>query len=223
MREPSHRLTQHKRRGGRSLLTLWGPEEAPTLYFKGSKPGAATAGWSLFSWERFDISRATRASGWSTVEPPWWTKAHSNRPVLLSVVDRPQTEHSCCEAGELRRSLDCRGGAEAARSRCAKPTAWAGRQRGSNKGSSPARAVAPHAPRRLRGWLSPHEQRGTLDGGSSCLWTGGRAQSPLRGQALGATTRVWRGNRGDENYGLASASDGLDPPIITSRRRADGG
>lgn len=48
MREPSHRLTQHKRRGGRSLLVLWDPEEAPTLFFKGSKPGAATAGWSLF-------------------------------------------------------------------------------------------------------------------------------------------------------------------------------
>ncbi len=48
MREPSHRLTQHKRRGGRSLLVLRDPEEAPTLFFKGSKPGAATAGWSLF-------------------------------------------------------------------------------------------------------------------------------------------------------------------------------
>jgi very-short-patch-repair endonuclease len=52
VREPSHRLTQHKRRGGRSLLVLWDPEEAPTLFFKGSKPGAATAGWSLFSWTR---------------------------------------------------------------------------------------------------------------------------------------------------------------------------
>jgi len=30
-------------------LVLWDPEEAPTLFFKGSKPGAATAGWSLFS------------------------------------------------------------------------------------------------------------------------------------------------------------------------------
>ncbi len=61
MREPSHRLTQHKRRGGRSLLVLWDPEEAPTLFFKGSKPGAATAGWSLFSWQSLDTRRATRA------------------------------------------------------------------------------------------------------------------------------------------------------------------
>jgi hypothetical protein len=29
-------------------LTLWGLEEAPTLYFKGSKPEAVPAGWSLF-------------------------------------------------------------------------------------------------------------------------------------------------------------------------------
>lgn len=48
MREPSHRLTQHKRRGGRSLLVLWDPEEAPTLFFKGSKPGAATAALEPF-------------------------------------------------------------------------------------------------------------------------------------------------------------------------------
>lgn len=68
MREPSHRLTQHKRRGGRSLLVLLDPEEAPTLFFKGSKPGAATAGWSLFSWERFDIQRATRAPTQVTIK-----------------------------------------------------------------------------------------------------------------------------------------------------------
>lgn len=29
-------------------MVLRDPEEAPTLFFKGSKPGAATAGWSLF-------------------------------------------------------------------------------------------------------------------------------------------------------------------------------
>lgn len=95
MREPSHRLTQHKRRGGRSLLVLRDPEEAPTLFFKGSKPGAATAGWSLFLWawlgrvrtmpgggspamhrilrhalfgERFDVQRATRALLLASVE-----------------------------------------------------------------------------------------------------------------------------------------------------------
>jgi very-short-patch-repair endonuclease/predicted transcriptional regulator of viral defense system len=75
VREPSHRLTQHKRRGGRSLLILRDPEEAPTLFFKGSKPGAATAGWSLFcAWldtpigERFDDWRATRAPQTSSIE-----------------------------------------------------------------------------------------------------------------------------------------------------------
>lgn len=29
-------------------MTPWGCEEAPTLYFKGSKPEAVPAGWSLF-------------------------------------------------------------------------------------------------------------------------------------------------------------------------------
>jgi hypothetical protein len=48
-------------------LVLWDPEEAPTLFFKGSKPGAATAGWSLFLWARFDIARATRASQWRSI------------------------------------------------------------------------------------------------------------------------------------------------------------
>ena len=47
VREPSHRLTQHKRRGSRSLSVPWDREEAPTLYFKGSKPEAVPAGWSL--------------------------------------------------------------------------------------------------------------------------------------------------------------------------------
>jgi tRNA-uridine 2-sulfurtransferase len=49
VREPSQRLTQHKRLGGRTLSVSWDREEAPALHFKGSKPGAATAGWSLFS------------------------------------------------------------------------------------------------------------------------------------------------------------------------------
>jgi predicted transcriptional regulator of viral defense system len=41
-------LTQHKRRGSRSLSILRDREEAPTLYFKGSKPEAVPAGWNLF-------------------------------------------------------------------------------------------------------------------------------------------------------------------------------
>jgi Protein of unknown function (DUF559) len=76
VREPSHRLTQHKRRGGRSLLVLWDLEEAPTLFFKGSKPGAATAGWSLFLRafvailsESFVTQRATRAPRPATIGP----------------------------------------------------------------------------------------------------------------------------------------------------------
>lgn len=48
VREPSQRLTQHKRLGSRSLAALWGREEAPALLFKGSKPEAVTAGWGLF-------------------------------------------------------------------------------------------------------------------------------------------------------------------------------
>jgi very-short-patch-repair endonuclease len=48
VREPSQRLTQHKRLGGRSLSVSWDREEAPALHFKGSKPGAVPAGWSPF-------------------------------------------------------------------------------------------------------------------------------------------------------------------------------
>lgn len=84
MREPSHRLTQHKRRGGRSLLVLRDPEEAPTLFFKGSKPGAATAGWSLFSWERFDIQRATRASSSATLRSGWQPTRRGRTQSMLS-------------------------------------------------------------------------------------------------------------------------------------------
>lgn len=36
-------------------MVLWDLEEAPTLFFKGSKPGAATAGWSLFSLRRIMV------------------------------------------------------------------------------------------------------------------------------------------------------------------------
>ena len=48
VREPPQRLTQHKRLGSRSLPLLWDREEAPALHFKGSKPEAVPAGWSLF-------------------------------------------------------------------------------------------------------------------------------------------------------------------------------
>ena len=109
MRELSHRLTQHKRRGGRSLSIPWGREEAPTLYLKGSKPGAVPAGWSLVSSQTSDDPRATR------VPPPsiigrmadecsvnrFIDRQGSTRGVDRVIADLAQRQHGVVGRGQL--------------------------------------------------------------------------------------------------------------------------
>ncbi len=95
VREPSHRLTQHKRRGSRSLSAPWGCEEVPTLSFKGSKPEAVPAGWSLIC-----VLRATRTS------PLAHHQCAAAAPTWLGMPDEPSFESSLRGLKTTVRPLD---------------------------------------------------------------------------------------------------------------------
>jgi len=61
VRQPSHRLTQHKRLGSFCLSVSWDREQGAHLLMKGSKLEAATAGWSCFFSKSARSARHSRA------------------------------------------------------------------------------------------------------------------------------------------------------------------
>ncbi len=143
MREPSHRLTQHKRRGGRSLLVLWDPEEAPTLFFKGSKPGAATAGWGLFfaGLVRQDVWGEISHSARHTCAETHHPRGHGQRALSSALSwrrDPHLASHRYTTGGGWTRSVDCRVGSPAARGGCAPAAARVCRVRGRSRAASGA-------------------------------------------------------------------------------------
>jgi hypothetical protein len=106
VREPLQRLTQHKRLGGRSLSVSWDREEAPALHFKGSKPGAATAGWSLISHgmplSEFTFGAPSVSHGpprFGRVQPPAFSSRMRALLGALLGVERHSTGHATVKPG----------------------------------------------------------------------------------------------------------------------------
>lgn len=215
MREPSHRLTQHKRRGGRSLLVLWDPEEAPTLYFKGSKPGAATAGWSLFSC-------AIRNACWGKICPcahhPRVRACHARAD---GAPGKPPDLHRTPNGGWMQvgadGSLDRRAGWTSAW-RCRATTVARSRHR-TPGGRRPAGAwVSPLDPSRcVRGWPLGSYSARPLDGRRARVWARCGVEPPVCCGSVGATRR-FRSARGDQARAVQGAPGNLGAVRIGAGR-----
>lgn len=105
-------------------MVLWDPEEAPTLYFKGSKPGAVPPGWSLFrargqgdAFERFDTWRAISACGLASIGLPWSSSRQAPRapttcpPFCISGMQkggRVEVDRSIAELAGKQHGVVCR-------------------------------------------------------------------------------------------------------------------
>ncbi len=173
MREPSHRLTQHRRCGSRSLKTPWGCEEAPTLYFKGSKPEAVSAGWSLVY-----------------VPQNCPLAHHPCGAVCNGRADDQRNVFSPCHTWKkdaaFLRSGDRRACRTTARRGGAAAVDRARTGAGGNRGADRPRAAAPDPPRRVRGWSPLIHPPCALDRRDPFGWTASCAESPLRRSAVAA-------------------------------------
>lgn len=99
VREPLQRLTQHKRLGGRSLSVSWDREEAPALHFKGSKPGAATPGWSPFR-----VGLQGESSNACSLSPPMARKGstRSRQSADWVIAEVAERQHGVVARWQLR-------------------------------------------------------------------------------------------------------------------------